>query len=443
MRRRGLVGVIGGVLLSMAISSAWQTAQADSTVNFGSYTIAATAPGWEMWEDEPSANAHPEGGAQAPYSTTALSSGGLGYGLASIAWPGATEANAGKVATLLFPSTVDVPGGPSTPVPDAVVQLAHTALPLANYPIRAESRTGDPTPDSSLDGQATTLKAHADPTLAQGTATMKGAQGQAQFSMGNAETIANSVLNATAGQATANSKITNIDIGGVIKIDSVTSDAVASTDGQSSSSSGLTVVQGMTIAGQKAYVDEQGVHIGEQGQPANAVASQIANQALNGGGFSFFISQPQQEQNAASSSYTAGSLYIVWAPPGSSNTFLIALGGSRVSVTAAPGSTFKPPSLTSSIGTGGSKGTSGTPATPGSPSRPGITSNPATSGTPASSTPAGTGASNGRPIAATFDGLGGQVALGLLGAGLMYFGFKRAATEIVDRAPSSCPLETL
>jgi hypothetical protein len=47
-----------------------------------------------------------------------------------------------------------------------------------------------------------------------------------------------------------------------------------------------------------------------------------------------------------------------------------------------------------------------------------------------------------KAIAATFDGLAGQVILGLFGSGLMFFGFRRVADDIVDRPPSSCPLET-
>ena len=130
-RRRWPLALVGAGVLSLAITSAWQSAQAQSAPSFGSYTISATAPGYEMWEDEPSANAHPEGGGQAPYSTSALASGGLGYALSSVAWPGATEANADKVALLLFPKSETVPGGgPTVPVPDAVTQLAQTALPL-------------------------------------------------------------------------------------------------------------------------------------------------------------------------------------------------------------------------------------------------------------------------------------------------------------------------
>lgn len=434
MRPRRFLGILGAVLTLLAISSAFQSARAETPVNFGSYTISATAPGWEMWEDSPSANAHPEGGGQVPYSTSALGAGGRGYGLSSVAWPGATEANADKVALLLFPR--DVQG---VPVPDAVIGLVNTAGPAANYPIRAEARTGENRPDAEFDAQGAKLKAHADPVLGQATATMNGATGQAGFSFGNAETIATSVLTSTAGQATASSKITKIDIGGVIKIDSVTSDATATTNGVTSSSSGLTVMQGFTIAGQKAYVDDTGVHIGEQGQPANAALAQIANQALSEAGFSFYVSQPQQESNGATAGYTAGALYIQWKPPGnpSENIFVIALGASRVSVTAAPGSNFTVPSTPPPT-------VSSTPAiTPPAPgASPGIASSPATSGSPAAVAAAPAPAVGGKPIAATFDGLGGQAVLALAGTGLMFFGFRRVADDIVDRAPSTCPLET-
>ena len=148
MSRRWYLVVAGGLITSMAVGSALQSAQAETPVQFGSYTISGTAPGFEMWEDSPSANAHPEGGGQVPYSTSALGAGGRGYALSSVVWPGATEANADKVALLLFPH--DVQG---VPVPDAVVGLVSTAAPAANYPIRAEARSGENRPDASFDAQ--------------------------------------------------------------------------------------------------------------------------------------------------------------------------------------------------------------------------------------------------------------------------------------------------
>src|SRR5881392_2038680 len=106
---------MGAASLALAVANPFGSARAADGPKFGSYTVSATAPGFEMYEDEPSANAHPEGGGQVPYSTSALGSGGVGYGLSSVAWPGATEANADKVVLLLFPH--DVQG---VPIPDAV-----------------------------------------------------------------------------------------------------------------------------------------------------------------------------------------------------------------------------------------------------------------------------------------------------------------------------------
>lgn len=444
MRRRWHFVAMGTASIALAVANPFGSAHADSSgsaAKFGSYTLSATAPGWEMYEDEPSANAHPEGGVQAPYSTSALSTGGLGYGLSSIAWPGATEANANGVAVLLFPKSIDVPGGPSVPVPDAVTALFQQAAPATAYPLRAEARTGSDKPDATLDGQAATLKAHADDVLANASATTKGATGQAGFTFGNAETIASSVLNDTAGQASAESKITKIDIGGVIKIDSVVSTATASTSASDSNSSGTTVVQGLTIGGQAAYVDDNGVHFGSQNQPANAVVSQIANNAMKQGGFSFFVSQPQQEVDGPTSSYTAGSLYIVWKPPQnpSENMFVIALGGSRVSVTAKPGfdtASVSPVSTPSSFVSSPAVSSSRRPTG-------GITSSAPTSASPSvAATKPKAAVVQSNPIAATFNGLGGQAMLGVIGAGLLFFGFRRVADDIVDRAPTICPLDS-
>src|SRR5205807_9516117 len=128
---------------------------------------------------------------------------------------------------------------------------------------------------------------------------------------------------------------------GVIKIGSVTSTAQATTNGTTASSTGRTVVHDMTIGGQHAYVDESGVHIGDQGQPANAVADEIANSALSGAGFKFFTSKPQSHQAGASADYTAASLYVLWQTSG--GTWTYSFGGARVSVTSAPGFDFTLP----------------------------------------------------------------------------------------------------
>ena len=51
--RRWSFVAVGAAVTALAISNGWSAALAQSTPSFGSYTISATAPGFEMWEDEP------------------------------------------------------------------------------------------------------------------------------------------------------------------------------------------------------------------------------------------------------------------------------------------------------------------------------------------------------------------------------------------------------
>jgi hypothetical protein len=80
---------------------------------------------------------------------------------------------------------------------------------------------------------------------------------------------------------------------------------------------------------------------------------------------------------------------------------------------------------------------------PASPARP------ATPAVPAATTPAAAVATTPRSSFApkkatfTFDGIAVPfIVLGLLGAGIMAAGTRRVADDVVDRIPSTCPLET-
>jgi hypothetical protein len=437
-RARSLLAV-GVLVLAVAVGGAWRSADAQTAPSFGSYSLTATAPGFEMTEDEPSANAHPEGGGTVPYSTVLLSNGPLGYALSSVAWPGATEANAGGVVGLLFPKDV---GG--TPLPDAITAAVNDNSKLADYPVRAEARNGSKQDDKYDSFPGATLTAHADSSLATAQGTVKKAEQPGSASFGSADSLSNAALTDCKGEAAATSKVSDINVGEVIKIKSVTSTASGTTDGVTASATGSTVVQGMTIADQPAYVDESGVHIGTQGQPANAVASQIANTALKDAGFEFFVTQAQSDQAGAEATYTAGSLFIVWTPPSnpSGNVFVIALGGARVSVSAAPGfgGTVTPlPSVP----------TSSPVVAPTVPRVTVPTRTPATSPlAPSQPAPTGAAAAPKSTIATkkpspAFGGIPVPwIGLGMLGAGLVAAGTKRLADDVLDRIPSTCPLET-
>src|SRR5439155_12472049 len=103
-RVRAVVLLAAGLLLAVAFGFRVAAAKADTPL--GSYSAIASAPGIEFTEDEPPAQAHPEGQGSAPYTTSLLGGGGLGYGLSSIAWPGAYGGNAGSLILVAVPSQV-------------------------------------------------------------------------------------------------------------------------------------------------------------------------------------------------------------------------------------------------------------------------------------------------------------------------------------------------
>jgi hypothetical protein len=438
---RAVVMVALGLAMIAAFGVRVATARADDAPP-GSYSVIATAPGFEFTEDEPSAQAHPEGQGAVPFTTTLLSSGGLGYGLSTVAWPGSYGGNAGSLILVALPSQA---GG--VPIPDAVKNGVTTVAPALQYPIRAEARAGT-TPDATYNQiPGTTLTSHADTNNAQSIGNVQGANQPGAASFGNMHSESSSTINGGAVKAVATSLLQNVDLaGGTVKIKSVTSTATA-TAGSSQSANGATVVQGMKIAGQDAYLDDSGLHIGTAGQPANATAAQIANQALAGFGMKFYVSQPHQEQSEGTTDYNAGSVVIQWVPPSNpnKNVFIATLGGARVSVAAGAGF-GEPPAPEVTIppiaGDTGGGDTSVLPATAdaGTASVPVDTGGVSTPATSTGARPASLGDT--RSIAATFGGIGiGWILFGLAAAVLVGAGSRRLLGDLLDRETATCPLE--
>jgi len=444
-RVRALAYLVVGLLLAGMFGVRIASAKADTTL--GSYSAIASAPGIEGTEDEPSAQAHPEGQGDAPYTTSILTNGGVGYGLSTIAWPGAYGGNSGSLILVALPSQA----GP-VPVPDAVKGAVGTVSPALQYPIRAEARAGS-APDASY-GQipGTTLTSHADGNDVHAIADVQGAQQPGAATYGNLHSDSSSTLNGNSVKALANSTIQNLNLGGVIKIQSLISTATATTDGSNSSANGGTIVKGLTVAGQAASLDQNGLHIGTSTQPLNATASATANQALDQLGMKVYVSQPLTERDGGNITYQASSVVITWIPPHdtSNNVFIVTLGGARVSVAAGAG--FGEAAAASAdngvaatpVDTGGGDASAlGSTAVAGDTGALGSAGVPASVGTGGGST-RGTAAQDigGVNIAKTFGGVGaGWLLAGLVGALLIGFGASRLIADLVDRPPATCPLE--
>jgi hypothetical protein len=345
------------------------------------------------------------------------------------------------------------------PVPDAVTGLVDGEAALIHYPVRAEARTGSNSDASYNQLPGTTLTSHADATRVEGRAEMKGVDLTGAATYGNLSSHSLSTLANGAGQAMATSTVQNVNLaGGAVKIGSVISTAQATSDGTRATTGGGTTVADMTIGGQRAYFDQTGVHAGSAGQPVNAAADQILNQALAGFGMKTFVGAPQSQTSGATASYTAGSLLFTWVPPNnpSQNVFTITLGGARVAVNTTPsvdsgvttgtvagnpdnGSGAGAAAMPVDNGTGslGSSALGGSsPLAGAGPTGPAA---PATNAGPAQST----GSVGASPVA-FFGGIGSAwIVLTLVGAALGGLGAKRLADDLLARrTATACPLDT-
>ena len=433
-RRSGVLLLASGLLCGIvAVLGMPASSAQEAPATLFSYDLTSGANGYATFYEDPSGSRQGEG--NVPEASSSLTTGPIGLGLASMAWPGSVAANGGTLVMVL--------------VPDAPEEAGEL-----NYPVRAEARSGQdpPTTKNEIPGAS---------MVATATADTVEAEGKVQNSTGDTGTFgpsrAYSKVHLAGAKATSESTsvVEKISVAaGVIKIDSVTSTAEAVTDGKKATGDASTVVSGMTIGGQPATVDEDGVTIGEEGQPANAVANQIAKQALAQSGAEIVLGAPTKEFDGPTGVVSAPSLVITWESEG--GTFGVILGGARAAATGAP------PLDESLLG--------GDTAIPDAGAAPSGTDTGVDTGTGADTgadlgggdVSADPGATTEEPAAEVPTGGGGEVALdatparaiskpvrpaffllGLLAALLVAWGMRRMGDSVLaERAASAaCPLD--
>lgn len=363
------------------------TSASAADVNF---TAAATAPIMQITEDEPTAQFHPEGEGDYGY-TLVTANPSAANAIASLLWPGSAAGNAGTL--------VEVLGGPSNA----------SAL---NDPVQASAASGTSQTHSSVTAPTgSAMTASVDPTgpsnehATATTALAGGALGPAG-SVGHSSSTSTIDFGSdtTVLSVTAANSASNVDVGGVVHIGSVTSSASAkATNGGTPQMSGATSFHDMTVAGEEAYVDGSGVHLGAPGAPAGPAAVDSVDTALAASGMEVYFTAPHTITVGGTSYYYAASVLFYWAPPGdpSNNSFTMSLGGSAVSVTdsAQPGDAL--------FGLGGD--TSGSDTTAAVP--PGTSAQVAASGANASgSAPAVSGVGGSGGVAPALASVGGPAA---------------------------------
>ncbi len=262
---------------------------------------------------------------EAPEAYVLFETGGLGYARASLAWPGSVFANAGD--------TIVLASGGGIPEP-----LASTFLQVRS-PVRAEARSPGGPPDATFAQAPDTMTAHADPNGARATGTSGATQVPGAMKYGSAFANSDALLNSTAcsGGAeqcqqvsiTTTSQASGVDIGaGVVKIKSVDSIAEAMTNGVAAVGSASTTVNGLTIAGQPATIDDRGLHLGTNGSSApNEAVSQIQQQALDQAQIRLSLSKPTHDTQGSSTVQGAPTLLVVLGS--GDNSFAVGLGGAE------------------------------------------------------------------------------------------------------------------
>lgn len=293
----------------------------------GAFSVVSTSPGVQFTYDNPGASAHPQAEGEVPETVAQLQSGPQGYALSSVAWPGALVANAGTTSQLL-----------NLPVPAS-------AASSLNEPIRAEARTGsgDQTvTNNSYPGSVMTATARDDHVSADATVgTTSGPLPQS----GSGDTESRSTVDVTGPSSvagTAYSMAKDVVLaGGVVRITSVTSQASVTSFVTGSTGTASTQLTGLTIAGQPAYVDQDGLHLGQSGPgaPVNTIANAIAQQAVTSAGMKVAVSRPTINRQGSTVSVDAGNVVFYFAPPNDSNgdTFTATFGGASITASTSSG----------------------------------------------------------------------------------------------------------
>jgi hypothetical protein len=342
MKKRLLVALVIGACTSTAVLALAPASFGQETGASGDFNAFAQAPVFQVTEDEPTATFHPEGEGNFNYALATLAQD-KAYALSSFFWPGGAAGNAGSLAQVLG-------------APEQASQ--------ANDPVRAEAISGTPPPEkTTTTPSGATMSASVKPADAgpQATATTStsdsGSALGAIGSVGSTKSQAMSSENASTGlvAASASSFASGIDLGGVLHIGSVSSTASVKSD--DSKPSGGTVFAGVTVAGQDAYVDGNGLHMGKPGQPANAESLGLANTALAGAGMKIYFTAADTIPVGPVKYYYAASVLVFWQPPGSQNIFTVSMGGAAVSLSGSG----SPPS----DALGADTGDASIPASPG------------------------------------------------------------------------------
>lgn len=464
-----LMGAGGAALATAAFSSA--PAGADTTL--GGFTVNALAEASTAQYEQPNfpLPATPTAELDEGYAATSENYGPSGTAVASTLYPGQVVANSGPDAALLIPGAPPLPIWPieaATEYPQSP-NTASTDEPGEN--MDATSGANSDTATSTLGDDAASAGApgsQTGPSAPSGTGNPL-VSSAVLFGIAESSGTSTSSVTSAAAVATATATDSGISVlGGFITIGGVTTTATATSDGETGSLKGSTVVTNLNIAGEPFTVDSSGLHAQGNNVPAALPLSQL-NSILGQLGVTMNVTNPTDKVKLASASRTEDGLRIsinlttldaaankfstllpakvvanLPLPPPDEQVITLDLGTVSVNSAASPSfigdysanvTAAAPiiPSASGSLGSfGGSAGITGlgdtglgTTGTTGTPT--GASGGPTTGSTGLTGTPASA-------VSPVFTGVGSAlVLLGLLAAAALAFAAKRVddASELL------------
>jgi len=456
-RRRRLALVAAVALVFVGSSTAVLAQTSGGGAALGGYKLDARAQAVNVIHDSPDSPSptHPDFDGSVPAAQSTTDTGPIGHGLASIFWPGPLGGNFGAALKQLQQACappLPVPGVP--PVCAPIPQQLKDHADQFNDPVRAESFYPQAPQDADYRNiPGVTMNSHitdgGKKVAASGSLDGFGAAGVGVIANLSAKTT--NTLTDSTGTTEATSEVDNVVLaGGMVTIGRVASTAKLTTDGQKATGGAHTTVDGLKIAGQAATVDDQGIHIGGQSNPAQNQINQALAQALAKSGLTVKLVSNDISFNGATGSVTAGSLLIQYEDDknqvvagGVHNSFVVALGGATADVDSSQGSN-------SDYGTDTAVGAG--VDNPGDTSVAGPEIPPAGLGDVAAPPSALSSAvPRGRPFAVlplrlslnSFGLAWGLVLFAVLAAMGVAFGLRRLTDDVFASAPAAaaCPLE--
>jgi hypothetical protein len=315
VRLGGTLILASGILSLGAILSGSPSATAQGSGTLAGYTASLQAVGVQFGFNVPTllpvdGNLVEE---DLPFARTTVGNGPNIAALATPYYPGDIAASLGSLVAEFAP-----PGTPSVPN-DPV--LAEAEYPTSPGHEENESFGGTAPAGLPLSPSVASGTAHAGTDGANAVATLTDltvGTGASILDVGSIQSTNAFDIGSSTVTGTASTLLRSIDIAGLVDIDQLSSNSSSSSDGNQGTPTSSLQIGKVTVAGQNAYIDATGVHVGTAGTPTSVTAQtlqQVVDTTFATDGISIRLLNPTETTNGAEGIANSGGLVVSVSHP--------------------------------------------------------------------------------------------------------------------------------